>query len=109
VDLDKINARIDKALADNRRAERLIVYMALALFCVGLTATGVAYWLENPYIAEGSTLAQVFLAFPINEIRKLRRDNVILQTHPALIHTLPADAAAEQIIKLLRHLRGERK
>jgi hypothetical protein len=104
-----INSRIDQALAENRRAERLIVRMATALFIVGLSAIFIAYWLKNPYIAAGSTLAQIFLVFPISEIRKLRRDNMILQIFPALIYSLPPDKAATQTVKLLDHLRGVRR
>jgi hypothetical protein len=101
-----VAARVEQALADNRRAERLIAHMALGVFAVGLLVTLVAYSLRNPYLATGGTLMQGFLAFPINEVRKLRRDNLILQTFPGLIQSLPPDKAAAQIIKLLEYLRG---
>jgi len=105
VDLNIINARVDQALSDNRRAERLIIRMAVALFCVGIAVLAVGYQMKNPYIAGGSSLAQVFLVFPINEVRKLRRDNLILQVFPAMIQDLPPAKAAGEIVKLLAYLR----
>jgi hypothetical protein len=105
VDLNATNTRVDQALTANKRAERLIICMALGLFCVGLSVLLVGYRMKNPYVAGGSTLAQVFLAFPINEVRKLRRDNLILQVFPVLIQNLPPAKAASEVVKLLDHLR----
>ena len=104
--LERVDARVDHALADNHRAERLIVGMALALFVVGLLLVLLAYWLKNPYVASAALIIQTFLIFPFNEIRKLRRDNLILQTFPALIEGLPKDAAVKEIKMLLAFLRG---
>jgi Flp pilus assembly protein TadB len=104
--LASVNARVDEALAENRRVGWLIISMALALFAVGLLIVAVAYWLKNPYVASAAVLAQTFLIFPMNEIRKLRRDNLILQTFPVLIDGLPKDEAAGEIRKLLAYLRG---
>ena len=106
MDLQVINSRIDQALAGNKRAELIIVGMAVSIFLVGLAVIVVAYWLKNPYVASGSMLMQGLLAFPINEVRKLRRDNLILQTFPVLIVGLPPDKAAAEIRTLLAHLRG---
>ncbi len=104
--LDRVNTRVDHALAENHRAERLIVSMALALFIVGLLLLFLGYWLRNPIVASAALLSQIFLMFPINEIRKLRRDNLILQTFPVLIEGLPKEAALQEIKKLLAYLRG---
>jgi hypothetical protein len=96
--LDRVDARVDQALADNHRAERLIVGMALALFVVGL--------LLVLLVGSAALILQISLIFPFNEIRKLRRDNLILQTFPALIEGLPKDAAVKEIKMLLAFLRG---
>jgi hypothetical protein len=105
VDLNAINARVDQALTDNRRAERLMIGLALALLCVGLLALLVGYRMKNPYVAGGSSLAQVFIAFPINEVRKLRRDNLILRVFPSVIRDLSPANSAVEIMKLLEYLR----
>jgi len=105
MDVAVINQRVDKALGDNRRAEFLIVGMAVALFLVGLLAFFLAYKLKNPYVASGSVLAQTFLVFPIKEVKKIRRDNLILQTFPSLILGLPPNKAATEISLLLKYLR----
>ncbi|HEY4211804.1 MAG TPA: hypothetical protein VGM84_10015 [Steroidobacteraceae bacterium] len=103
---ERVDARVDHALADNRRAEFLFVVMALALFIVGLLIVLLAYRLKNPYVCGAALLTQTFLIFPVNEIRKLRRDNLILQTFPVLIEGLPAEAAVAEIKMLLALLRG---
>jgi hypothetical protein len=108
VDLHALNARVDQALTDNRRAERLMIGMALALFCVGLSVLFVGYRMKNPYVAGGSSLAQMFIAFPINEVRKLRRDNLILRIFPSIVRDLSPANSAEQIVKLLEYLRREK-
>jgi hypothetical protein len=108
MDLEIINVRVDKALDANRRAERIIIVMAIALFIFGLLVLSAAYWLKNPYVASGSVLMQGFLVFPVSEVKKLRRDNLILQTFPALIDVLPPAGAASEIKKLLAHLRGSK-
>jgi hypothetical protein len=104
--LERVHARVDQALADNYRAERVIVGMALALFLVGLLVVLLAYWLKNPYVGSFAVFVQTLLIFPFNEMRKLRRDNLILQIFPALIERLPKDAAIEEIKILLAFLRG---
>ena len=104
--LERVDARVDHALVDNHRAERLIVGMALVLFVVGLLLVLLAYWLKNPYVGSAALIIQTFLIFPFNEIRKLRRDNLILQTFPVLIEGLPKDAAVKEIKMLLAFLRG---
>jgi hypothetical protein len=105
VDLNAINARVDQALTDNRRAERLMIGMALALLCVGLSVLLVGYRMRNPYVAAGSTLAQVFIAFPINEVCRLRRDNLILRLFPSIVRDLPPANSAVEIVRLLEYLR----
>jgi hypothetical protein len=104
IDVALVNARVDLALDANRRAERVIIIMALALFIGGLVACLVAYCLRSQYVATGGACILGFLVYPIGEIRKLRRDNIILQTFPILIARLPRDRAATELSKLLAYL-----
>lgn len=106
MNLAVVNTRVDQALDDNRRAERVIVGMALCLFTVGILVLFIAYEAKNPYIASGSVLLQGLLVFPIKEVKKIRRDNIILQTFPTLILGLPPKQAAAEIVKLLVYLRS---
>jgi len=99
-----INERVDRALASNARAEGIVIALAVAIFLVGGGILVVAYWLKNPYISAGGALSQFFLRQPIREILKLRRDNLILQTFPAIVPGLPPEKAAVEISKTLRHL-----
>ena len=109
MDLISINARVDQALADNRRAENVLIGMAIGIFVIGVSAVFTGFWLKNPYVASGSMLTQGFLYWPIREVGRLRRDNLILQTFPALASVLPAKQVAQEIVKLLKHLRGEKE
>jgi hypothetical protein len=58
MDIEVINDRIDHALQANRRAERIITGLAVAIFSLGAGSLLVAYWQQNPYIAGGTVLLQ---------------------------------------------------
>ena len=105
VDLKSINDRVDGALRQNARAEKVIIGLAVVIFAVGVLSILLAYRHTNPYIASGTALLQGFLYWPIAEIRRLRRENVSLQVAPVLVDSLPPNKAAEEIIKLLEFLR----
>jgi len=100
-----INERVDRALSDNRRAEYIVIIMSVCIFGLGVFALLFSYRLKNPYIAGGSTVFQGLLYWPIREVLKLRRDNVLLQAFPALVSSLPAAALANEIRKMLEYLR----
>jgi hypothetical protein len=93
LNLEAVFARIDAALLDNRRAEKIVLTMAAGIFLLGVSAVGVSYWQQNPYFAAGALLVQGLLYVPVREIVRLRRDNLVLQTLPALLGGLsPPDA-----------------
>jgi len=106
--IERVDARVDYALADNQRAERLIVLMALALFLVGLLVVLLAYVLRNPYVASAALVTQTLLIFPFREIRRLRQDNLVLQIFPVLIDGLPQDVAAKETKILLAYIRSRK-
>lgn len=106
MDVGIINARVDRALEANRKAEYLILCLAGGLFALGVASTLVAYSLRNPYFFAASLVIDTLLLFPILEIRKLRRENVVLQSLPALIYPLSPSEAARQIVETLKYLRG---
>ena len=107
LNIDQINSRVDGALRANRRAEFIVIGMAACIFVVGIAGLGIAYWQVNPYFGSASVLLNGFLYWPIREILKVRRDNLILQVLPVMLAQLsPADAAKE-IRKLCDYLRGK--
>lgn len=106
MDVETINAAVDRALEANKRAEYLIIYFASALFGLGLLTAVLAYLLKNPHFFAASLVLNTLLLLPILEIKKLRRENVVLQTFPALICPLPPSEAARQIVETLQYLRG---
>jgi hypothetical protein len=63
--------------------------------------------LTDSQVGGPSVVLQGFLYWPIREILRLRRDNLVLQTVPSIISGLPQKEAAIEIIKMLRYLRGE--
>jgi hypothetical protein len=81
--------------------------MAVGIFIAGMSALTVAYMQRNPYIGGGGVLLNGFLYWPIREIVKLRRDNIILQVLPQLIAQLPPAEAANELKKLLTRIRGK--
>jgi len=106
VDLHIVNQRVDQALADNSRAERIVIFMAIAIFLIGTGIIVVAFfWSVNAYVGSGAVLFQGLLYWPIREILRLRRENLVLQTFPVLISILPTEGAVTETIKLLDYIR----
>jgi hypothetical protein len=105
MDIDKINQRVDQALAANRRAENFIIGMAFAIFVLGVIITIVAYWHTNPYVGSAAVVVQMLLYWPIKEVLKVRRDNLILQSFPILVTTLPPDRLVDELAKTLEFIR----
>jgi hypothetical protein len=108
MDLVQINNRVDSALKDNRRAEHIIIGMSVSIFVLGMAGFVFAYIDRNPYIGGGSTLLNGLLYWPIREILKLRRDNLLLQVLPSMLATLAPAEAAKEIKRIADHLRGSR-
>lgn len=107
IDFVQINSRVDGALRSNRRAEYIVIGMAVGIFVSGVSALVVAYWQQNPYIGGGGVILNGFLYWPIREVLKLRRDNLLLQVLPVMLAQLTAGDAAEEIKKLADYLRGK--
>jgi len=109
MNLAEINSRVDAALIANRRAEGIIIGMAMAIFALGAASFCLAYFEKNPYVAGGSVLLTGFLYWPIGQILKVRRDNLVLQVVPVMVAQLSAEDLAKEIKKTLDHLRGAKK
>ena len=106
MDIGQINTRVDGALRDNRRAEYTVIGMALSIFVAGTLVLILAYWQQNPYVGAGGLLLNGLLYWPIREILRLRRDNLILQVLPVMLAELSTEDATKEIKKLADHLRG---
>lgn len=100
-DLEYVDRRIDKALLQNRRDALVFISMAVGIFLLGASTVIVGYWRLNPYVGTGALLFQTLLCWPANKILILRRDNIMLQTLPALASRMPSDEAVEMIKKAL--------
>jgi hypothetical protein len=107
MDIEQINGRVDGALKTNKRAESIVLGMATGIFLSGISALAIAYWQQNSYIGGGGVALNGMLYWPIREILKLRRDNLLLQVLPVIIAELPPADAAKEIKKLADHLRGK--
>jgi hypothetical protein len=108
MNLEAINGRVDAALRDNRRAEFIVIAMALGVFGLGAGIVLVAYWFKNPYVGGGTFLCQSFLYWPIREILRLRKDNLVLQTVPVLLAELPQKEATLEIRQLAAYIRNRK-
>jgi hypothetical protein len=108
VDIEQINGRVDGALVSNRRAENIVTGMSIAIFLSGLGTFFIAYWQENPYLGGGGVALDGLLFWPIREILKLRKDNLLLQVLPVMLAALSEKDAAQEIKKLAEYLRGKK-
>ena len=96
-----VHERIDQALSDNRRYETIVLIMAVALFSLGLVVIGVAYWRLNAYVGGAAVVVEALLYWPIREILKLRRDNLVFQTLHVMVSQFPPRQAQLAIEKVL--------
>jgi hypothetical protein len=108
IDIGFVNARVDGALRDNRRAEIVVFCMAGGIFLTGIAVLIVGYWQMNPYLTTGAAVAQLLLYWPVREVLKLRRDNLVLQTLPTIIRGLPPADACVELRKTLSVIRGDK-
>ncbi|MDR3425491.1 MAG: hypothetical protein P4M13_10555 [Alphaproteobacteria bacterium] len=106
--LDDVNSRVDSALQKNSRAETVVLFMSSGVFVLGAFVLLVSYWIKNPYIASITVLVDAFLYWPIREVIKIRRENLVLQVVPSIVMTLSPSDAAYEIKKTLAYLRGEK-
>lgn len=95
------NDRIDEVLKKNRVHEIAIFIMAAAIFILGLTALVYGIIKNETLIVAPATLINAALYWPIQQIRKIRKENITLAAIPSLIATLPPEEAARELVKLL--------
>ena len=97
----EINARIDEVLKKNRVHEIAIFIMAAAIFILGFAALAYGIVKNEVLIVAPATLINAALYWPIQQIRKIRKENITLAAIPSLIATLPPEDAARELVKLL--------
>ncbi len=83
--IDRVTERIDRAIRRNIHLERLIIGILVTLFLsgIGLVIGGVVSQRWECFIPGG--LAEVAIIFPIQKLTKLREDNLLYETFPALL------------------------
>ena len=100
-----ISERMDQALLDNRRAERLVVRLAVAIFALAVVALAFAFWTKSWFLAFLALILGGLLYWPFVEIRKLRRENLCLEAIPTLAYNYSPERGMEEIVKLLEMVR----
>lgn len=96
--------RIDIAINDNRRHERIIVGVLVSLFVVGLGLVVYGAAIERwELLVPGGTL-QLMIAFPVRQLIRLRSDNMRLQILPELMRLADTREAKRLAAKLVNHL-----
>lgn len=101
---DPVLDRIDQVLRDNRRVETLFIVLASVLFLLGIAVFIVALAIREFIWASPSVITTALLYWPMNQIRRIRRENIALATAPVLIERLPPAEAAAQIQRMLEKL-----
>jgi hypothetical protein len=103
----EVTARIDAAIAENMRRERVIIVALLGLFVVGLgLIVGGALIHRWELLAPGG-IVQLTVAFPIRRLIKLREDNVRLQIIPQLLRLAEKEQGQVLAAKLIERLIGQ--
>jgi hypothetical protein len=105
---DQINEaiqRIDIVLERNIKIFWLVIVMSVFIFAVGTVLMVIGMQSNDWRLLVPSAFITGLLYWPINKIISIRKENIQLAVVPALIRMLPADKAAEQIIKLIENLK----
>lgn len=98
---DAVNKRIDEVLDKNKWHVRVMSGMAILIFILGVGTLIYGIYNNNVLVATPSALASIFLYWPFNQIRKVRKENIAIAIAPALIKNLPPEDAAKELVKLL--------
>lgn len=83
--LEAVTARIDRAIQRNVKLEWLFIVILMTLFLagLGLMMGGVISRRRDCFIPGG--LSEVAIIYPIEKLRKLREDNLLFETFPAML------------------------
>ena len=103
-----ISERMEQALSANRRAELIIVRLAVAIFVLAVAALAFAFWTKSWVLAFLALILGGLLYWPIVEIRQLRRENLCLEAIPTLAYNYSPEQGMEEIGKLLEMVRTGR-
>lgn len=102
--LRDVTARIDRAIQRNVNFERLFVFILLTLFAagIGLMVGGVISQRWECFVPGG--LSEVAIIYPIEKLRKLREDNLLFETFPALLLMANATKSQQLLAQFLGRL-----
>ena len=92
----EVTARIDAAIAANRRQEWLVILSLLALFFVGLGLLVYGAAIQAWQFLVPGGLLQMAIVFPIKRLVALREENKALQILPQLMRL--ADTGEAKIL-----------
>lgn len=83
--LEAVTARIDRAIQRNVKLEWLFIVILMTLFLagLGLMMGGVISRRWDCFIP--GDLSEVAIIYPIEKLRKLREDNLLFETFPAML------------------------
>ena len=96
---------IENLLGNNKRIERWIIIMIIALYLTGLAIilSGIVVWPERAAVTSTGTIAGlgISITWPIRKLIELRDSNIHLQKFHLLIPLLSPEDAGERAEKIL--------
>jgi uncharacterized membrane protein YbhN (UPF0104 family) len=102
--IDRVTKRIDLAIRRNSRLEWLFIFILGTLFLVGLgLLIGGAITQHWEYLGPGS-IVELAILYPIEQAKKLRQDNLLFETFPAMLEMANKTRSQELLAQFLRHL-----
>lgn len=100
----EVSERIDVAIRQNRRHERVIVIVLVLLFVVGLGLIIYGAAIQEWQLLVPGGILQLTVAFPIRRLIKLREDNMRLQILPQLLRLADTEEAKALAARLASRL-----
>jgi len=84
-EISSINSRVDDIIKKNAKTESEIKWLLAILFIFGIGFCVWAMYSDNNWLKAFTTIVQVAIYWPINNLLRLRRLNLALGAVPALV------------------------
>lgn len=99
-----VNDRVDGAIRENQRRERIIVCVLIILFLAGIGLTIYGAIIRHWEILAPGAVMQCMVIFPVRRLIRLREDNIRLQILPQLLRLADEGRAKTLAARLVQRL-----
>lgn len=107
--IDQLIDRMETTLDKNKNIERLYLGCIVLLFSCGMAAIVMALIKGQFSWTIPSAFTTLFLKWPLEQLNRIRKENIAMSTIPSAIKALPIETATKELQNLIKQLYGDRK